>query len=46
MEAKLGILFKQQAHAVHLGIAEGQRQAESEVAARRSGRCEHNMLLV
>jgi hypothetical protein len=46
VEAELGILVKQQTHAVHFGIAEGQRQAESEVAARRSGRCEHNMLLV
>jgi hypothetical protein len=46
VEAELGILVKQQAHAVHFGITEGQGQAESEVAARRSGRCEHNMLLV
>lgn len=45
VEAELGILVKQKAHAMHLGIAEGQRQAESEVAARWRGRHEHDKRL-
>jgi len=45
VKAELGILVKQKAHAVQLGFAEGQRQAESELAARRRGRHEHDIRL-
>jgi hypothetical protein len=44
MEANLGILIKQEAHATQLGLAQRQRQAEAELPTRRR-RCGENELL-